>query len=328
MDRRALMRIAIACMALVAALLAALLFADRQTIWELMLLASLLGAFQAVHMTARQTYAYDIVGPGGAVTGIALVTLAQRIGGMIGALLGGAVIQWWGAGPCAAAMSASYGLGLLALFLLRHQGEAAPTTRAPMRQTVVDYIMALRADRTMLSLMASTGIAEVLGFSHQALLPVLAKDVLHVGAAGLGALTAFRFLGGVVGVLLLSALGEVRRRGLLLLGVLAAFGATEVLLSQSPNFWMALLFVTFVNAMSSVADILHHTLLQLNVPNELRGRAMGSWIVGTGAAPVGHLEIGYLAGVTSARLALLTNGIGLAVMALIMGIALPRLRRL
>jgi hypothetical protein len=55
---------------------------------------------------------------------------------------------------------------------------------------------------------------------------------------------------------------------------------------------------------------------------------MGSWIVGTGTAPVGHLEIGYLASLTSARLALLLNGIGLVAVALLLALCLPRLRRL
>ena len=55
---------------------------------------------------------------------------------------------------------------------------------------------------------------------------------------------------------------------------------------------------------------------------------MGSWIVGIGTAPVGHLQIGYLAEATNARIALLVNGVTLAVLALTLGVLLPRLRRL
>ena len=168
----------------------------------------------------------------------------------------------------------------------------------------------------------------MLGFSHQTMFPVLARDVLHVGPAGLGALTAFRFLGGALGVFVVSVTEEIRRRGLLLLLFLVLLGAGVLVLSQAPNLWLALVFVTFVNAMGSAADILHHTLIQLSVPNELRGRAMGSWLVGSGTAPVGHVEIGYLAVATTARVALVTNGIALVVVAIGLGILLPRLRRL
>jgi len=101
-----------------------------------------------------------------------------------------------------------------------------------------------------------------------------------------------------------------------------------VLLGQAFSFWVALLFVAFANAMASIADVLHQSLLQLSVSNEQRGRAMGSWIVGIGTAPVGHLQIGYLAEATNARIALLVNGVTLAVLALTLGVLLPRLRRL
>jgi hypothetical protein len=69
-------------------------------------------------------------------------------------------------------------------------------------------------------------------------------------------------------------------------------------------------------------------MLQFSVANEQRGRAMGSWIVGTGTAPIGHLEIGHLASLTTARLALLVNGIALLLLPLAIAVLLPRLRRL
>jgi hypothetical protein len=84
----------------------------------------------------------------------------------------------------------------------------------------------------------------------------------------------------------------------------------------------------FINTMAAATDLLHMVLLQHSVANEQRGRAMGAWVVGSGAAPVGHLEIGYLAGVAGARLALLLNGVALMVLAGAFALCLPRLRRL
>ena len=77
-----------------------------------------------------------------------------------------------------------------------------------------------------------------------------------------------------------------------------------------------------------LSDILHQSLLQLSVPNQQRGRAMGSWIVGIGTAPVGQLQIGYLSGLASPKVALVVNGTALAVLAVTMGVIMPRLRRL
>ena len=68
--------------------------------------------------------------------------------------------------------------------------------------------------------------------------------------------------------------------------------------------------------------------MQQNVPNEQRGRAMGSWVLAIGTAPSGHLEVGALAGVLGAPRALLINGGILAVANLLSGIVLPRVRKL
>ena len=328
LDRRTIMRISTWGMLLLSLVLALLLYDDRLTVWHLMVATFFMGTLQAFYMTSRQAYVYDVVGSGGVVNGIALVFLAQLVGGIFGAFLAGWSIDWWGPGTSFMVMGISYAVGAFGLYGLRFRGESAPQVREPMSQNLLNYFRDLKTNRVMLSLMISTTAAEVLGFSHQVMLPVLAKEVLNVGPTGLGVLTAFRFVGGALGAAVLTALGDVRRRGLLLLVVLVLFGAGQVLLSQSSVFWMALLFVPFINVMATATDILHQILLQFSVPNQQRGRAMGSWIVGIGTAPVGQLEIGYLAAVTNARLALLTNGIGLAVLAVILGLLLPRLRRL
>ena len=327
-DRRTLMKASIWGMTAVALAVASLLFTNSLAVWHLILFTFLLGTLQAFYMTARQVYVYDVVGASGAVSGIAVIALGQRVGQIFGALLAGVVIHWQGPGIAFSIMSLSYGFGALILYGLRHVGEAAPERREPMRENLLNYFRALRTNRVMLTLIISTAAAEMLGFSHQVVLPILAKEILLVGPVGLGVLTAFRFVGGALGVSILTAIGNVRHQGLLLLGTLALFGFGQVLLGQSLNLWMALLFVTLVNLMAAVTDVLHQSLLQLSVPNEQRGRAMGSWIVGIGTAPVGQLEVGFLSEVTNARIALLVNGVALAVMAVTMGFLLPRLRRL
>jgi MFS family permease len=328
LDRRTLMRVSVWGMMLASLTTAVLLFTNQLTVWQLMALTFLLGTLQAFYMTSRQVYVYDVVGASGAVSGIALISLAQRGSQVFGALLAGGLLEWQDPGFSFLAMSIGYSCSALILYLLHHAGESAPLDRESMVENIVNYFRALRSNRVMLSLMISTAGVEVLGFSHQVMLPILALDVLGVGAGGLGVLTAFRFVGGTLGVALVAALGQIRRQGLFLLVAVVFFGLGQVLLGQSVNFWMALTFVTFVNVMAAITDVLHQGLLQFSVSNEQRGRAMGSWIVGTGTAPVGQLQIGYLAELTSSRVALLVNGVALAALAVIMGVLMPRLRRL
>jgi MFS family permease len=328
LDRRRLMRLAGCGLTLSTLAVAGLLLTDRLRVWQLLVYAGVLGTLQALEMTARQVYVYDTLGASAAAQGIALISMAQRLGSAGGALLAGMVLQWWGAGAAFLGMSMSYGIGVGVLYALRQAGVAAPLWREPLGQNMRAYMRALRTNQTMPSLMISTAIAEILGFSHQVMLPILAKEVLRVGAAGLGVLTAFRFLGGTLGVALFTALSTVRHQGILLLVMLGLFGSSEIVLGYATHFWFAIACVTFINVMAAITDVLHQTLLQFSVSNEQRGRAMGAWVVGVGTAPLGHVQIGYLAGLAGAQIALAVNGLALIVLAAGLAICLPRLRRL
>jgi hypothetical protein len=88
------------------------------------------------------------------------------------------------------------------------------------------------------------------------------------------------------------------------------------------------LVLAFVNASASTVDTLHKTLMQANVPNEQRGRAMGSWVLSIGLAPIGHMGVGAMAGALGAPGALLINGSVLTFVGVAAAIGLPRMRRL
>jgi len=327
-DRRRLMRLAAFGMAGVALVVAGLAYTEQLTVGHFLLCTALLGMGQAFEMTARQAYILDTLGAHGAVQGIALISLAQRSGGVLGSLVAGAIIAWWGVAVTFLVMGSGYSLGACVLYALSHQGKVAPIRRESIRQNLATYLRALRTNPDLRSLMFSTAAAELFGFSHQVLLPILAREVFQVGAGGLGLLTALRFLGGVLGVGGLTLLGAMRHPGRMLLVVLGLFGAGQILLAYAPVFWVAAIGVIVINIMAAATDVLHQTLLQVSVANEQRGRAMGSWIIGTGVAPVGHLEVGYLTSLTNTHTALLMNGLMLIILTLGMALYLPRLWRL
>jgi MFS family permease len=328
LDRRTIMRLAVWTMGVLSLVMAAATWSGYLEVWHVLAYATLIGILRSFEATARQAYVYDLVGTQNALKGIASNAIAQRLGGVLGALVAGAALEWRGASTAFLATGLCYGLGGLMLNTLRHRGLSAPTTLEPLWENVKTYSQALRTNPILLSLMLSTAASEILGFSHQTLLPVLAKDIIQVGAAGLGLLTAFRFVGGLLGAMGLAAWRQSSHQGILLLVVLAWFGLGVAALSQVTQLWLAIACVVGINIMASATDILHQALLQYHVPNTQRGRAIGSWVVGTGAAPIGHLEIGYLAAVTSVSAALMVNGIALMALPLVFWWAIPRLRRL
>jgi hypothetical protein len=182
----------------------------------------------------------------------------------------------------------------------------------------------------LLVLMMLTGGAEVLGFAHQALLPSLARDVLHTGPEGLGMLNAARAVGGI-----LAMLASIRRftagSGALFVAVLVSFGGSLIALGVAPyvvGFIGVVLLVLLANAAGALADLLAQSLLQLRVPAHLRGRAGGAWVVAIGLAPLGQIQIGALASLFGVSAALGASGLGLVALAGATALLYPRLRAL
>jgi MFS family permease len=295
-------------------------------VWPVLALTFITGCARALHQTARQSYAHDIAGADGLVQALALVALTSRVGGLLGSLLTGFLIARYGSAVAYLAVAAGYFASALVMLPARSNGR--PSDTGSLRADVFDFLTTIRRDRVLRHLMSLTAVAEVLGFSHQALLPSLARDVLQVGPGGLGVMTAARQVGGLIGITLASGLGAARSLGPLFLIVLVAFGASLVSLSLAGSFAVVVLILVATNAMGAVTDVLAQTLIQLAVPSGRRGRAGGAWVVAIGMAPLGQFQIGALASLFGVAAALSLNGLALMAVAGAAALLVPRLRKL
>ena len=145
--------------------------------------------------------------------------------------------------------------------------------------------------------------------SHQMILPLL-------------------LAGGLLGLVLLANLRDYRRKGLLMFVFAAAFGVGLMAFSLSSALVFFMVVLAAVNACAMSVDTLYKTLMQTNVSDEQRGRAMGSWVLSIGVAPVGHLGVGALAAALGAPGALLVNGAALTGVSIAAAFGLPKIRRL
>lgn len=327
-ERRHLIRLASAGMAITMAVLGLLVLLDVVEIWHIFLLAFVTGSLRALNQTARQSFAYDVVGRENVVNGLAQMGVGARIGGLAGPLLVGLVYERAGAGSALVMVAGGSAMAAVALLPVRSRGQAAPILGHSVWENVKGYLQEARHNPTLLTLMCITAVVEMLGFSHYVLLPSLARDVLNVGPQGLGLMTGLSSVGGIVGLAIVSLWGEIRRKGLLLLGVIQVLGTSIVLLAVAGNLAVALVILVVTNAMMALADTLSQSLMQLVVPNDLRGRAMGSWILAIGTGPVGHLELGGLASALGVAFALTFNGLGLLGVGVVSVLLFPRIRRL
>ena len=195
-------------------------------------------------------------------------------------------------------------------------------------QDLRELVVEVKRNANLRWMLVLSAAVEALGFSHQALLPVIARDVLNVGAEGLGLLTALRAVGGIAAILALSSMGDVRRKGALYLAAVFVFGVSMLMLATADTFYYAVAAIIAINGMGALSDILSQSLVQTVVPDRLRGRAMGSWALAVGMGPLGFMQIGWLASLLSVGAALSIHGAGLLALGVAALLLFPRLRSL
>ena len=327
-DRRSLIRALNLAMTAVTCSVGALIYYDTLQVWHIFAFAVLGGCISALHQTSRQSFAFDVVGRQNLVSGLAYVSLGMRLGGLVGSLAAGYLIAGYGAASAYFLLAAGYLISVVMLSFIRSRGQAAPTQRRSALQNLREFAVELRRNNALLMLMVIVAATEVLGFSSATAFPSLARDVLNVGADGLGEMNAVRSLGAVLTIALLAVFGEVGRKGALLLATIVAFGAALMLLGQSGMYAVALAAIMVIGGAMALSDVFSQSLMQNIVPNEQRGRAMGAWVVGIGTAPLGSLQVGAAVAALGVGIALTANGIALVAIAAAIALLYSRMRRL
>jgi MFS family permease len=277
-------------------------------VWHLVPLAFALGCVQVFDTPARQALVLDTVPADAALRGLALNALAGRFAIALGALAAGELIPLAGVARSYLAVAAAYGLaGLLAASLSVAQTHHS-TAALPFRASLWSAARLMIDAPVVRTLVLAGLVCEVFAFSHLSAVPLLAQDVLQAGPGGLGALNAALSIGGAVAVVLLAALPERLPRQPLLGAVFFSYGLAILALALTRDLLLASAVLLVVGFCAASFDVLQQTLLQLAVPAEQRGRAVGLWVFSIGSAPLGHLEMGALSAALGVAAALLING--------------------
>lgn len=327
-DRRALLRRIELLLVLNGLCFAGLTALQGPALLPIIAFTLLSGSLRALHQPARVSYAYDIVGGDLIVPSLGLLNLGARVGQLAGALAAGLLMDVYGAPAAIAVLAAGHGVAFFAFSRLRAAGDSAPVERVAFRQNIRELAGEIKVNRILLMLIAVTAAVEVFGFSFSTALPELAEIRFDIGAEGLGYLHAARAVGGIAAGLGLAFLGNFQRRGLAFIGVIVWFGINIMLLSIDSALAATFAVVALIAVTAAVSDVLTQSMMQLAVPNALRGRAMGVWVLSIGFAPLGHLQMGALAAAIGVSSALMVNGAVLVGLGLAVFLTLPRLRRL
>lgn len=271
-------------------------------------LTTLLGCLRAVHHPVRLAYVYDITGGERVIPAVAALNFTSHLGYVMGAAMVGITTQALGAG---------YALGLMAFAHLLAWGclwghLASGATRAgdpsPILDNLRDYAREMIRNRLLAAFVLSTAGIEIFGTSFYTALPELTEQRLRIGADGLGALFAISSTGGLLAAMAVFFLPQLRDARWLWLLSIIGLGLGTIALGSASSFLMCAIALGVASAMIAVWDILTQSMMQLAVPDRLRGRAMGAWMFAIGTAPIGHLQLGLAATFLGLELTLYFNG--------------------
>ena len=195
-------------------------------------------------------------------------------------------------------------------------------------QSLVAGIHFLRQSPILLATITLDLFAVLLG-GATALLPVYAKDILHVGPVGLGWLRAAPSIGAVGMALLLAHLPPFRKAGKTLLWAVAGFGAATIVFGVSRSFWLSIVMLFLLGGLDQVSVVIRSSLLLLRAPDVMRGRvsAVNSIFVGA-SNELGAFESGAVASLFSPVVAVVSGGIGTILVVLGIAAFWPQLREL
>ena len=299
-DKRRLMIALQTAMGLQALALGLLTVTGVVQVWEIGVLAALLGLNNAFENPSRQSFMLELVGPEHLRNAVSLNSVLVNVARSVGPAVAGILIATVGDGICFLVNAASFVAVVASLATMdrRALNPTAPTPRE--RGQLREGLRYVRSHSELAVPLMMMGVVGCLTYEFQVTLPVMASRGLHAGATGFGFMTAAMGLGAVAGGLVVAARGKTGMRTLVVAS--AAFGAAMTLATLAPNLAFELVALGFVGAASISFMSTGNSTLQLGAEPSMRGRVMALWFVAfQGSTPIGGPIVGWVMAVAGAR---------------------------
>ena len=295
-DKRRLMIVLQSMMGLQALVLGLLTVTHAVRLWEVFLLAAVLGLNNCLENPVRQSFVLELVGAAEVRNAVSLNSVMVSAARAVGPGLAGLIIAAGGTGLCFLINSASFVAVVISLLRLDVSKlmPSPPTRRArgQLREGL-RYVSRTPEIGIPLLMMALLGCFV---YEFQVVLPVLAKQTFHGGPEVYGVMTAAMGVGAIIGGLYVAARGHVGLRALV--GNCVAFGVALLAAVLAPTLWSELIAIALVGAVSIGVLSMGNSTMQLGSAPQMRGRVMALWAVAfLGSTPIG----GPIAGVVCER---------------------------
>ncbi len=327
-DRRRIMIAAQCGSALVYTLLTALVLTNSVALWHVMALAFLTGCTRAFDRPSRMALLPQMVPREDIPNAVAIGGTIWQLNKLVGPAIAGILIYLVGIGPTYLVCFFASGTAILLWLAIRLEGHPVGPPSRGLMPDMVEGVEFIRRNEIYWVFIGMTFFNSVFGMSYVIMMPVFARDVLHVGSQGFGFLQSAGGAGALAGVLCAAYLSHFPAKGLQAIIGAVFFGLTLILFALSGWFTLSLCAAFALGMAGQFYMTTIHAVLQMNLPNELRGRVMGIHGLAWELMPVGGLISGAIAQFAGAPVAVTFGGIMVGGMAFFVAVTMPRIRHL
>ena len=327
-DRRRIMILSQGASALNFFLLATLILIEWIQLWHVMALAFLSGCVRAFDRPSRMALLPQMVPKEDIANAVAVGGTIWQLNRLVGPALAGMLIYLIGIGPT---YYFCFGASLIAVSLwlgIRLATQSAASSRSGLLHHMAEGLNFIRKNEIYFIFIAVIFFNSAFGMSYLILMPVFARNVLDVGSQGFGFLQSVGGAGALVGVLAVAWFSHSQGKGRQSLWGAMAFGILLISFAFSKSYPLSLTLAFALGVASQFYMTTISTVLQINLPNELRGRVMGIYGLAWELMPVGGMVAGAIAEFAGAPIAVAFGGFMVAAMALLVTIFYPSIRRL
>ena len=246
---------------------------------------------------------------------------------IVGSALAGALVAVFDIGVVYTVSALSLCAIIVSLVLMQSRGRTLAQSSGLGWTALVDGIRFTYRSRIIWGTMLLDFFATFFS-SARTMLPIVANDVLKVGAGGYGLLNAAQPVGALCAVAVLALRRDIRRQGWVLLASVAVYGVATALFGASSFFLLAFVLLALTGAADTVSTVIRQTLRQLLTPDELRGRMTSvNMMFFMGGPQLGELEAGLVAALFGAPLSIISGGVATVLLTALVAWKYPQLRR-
>jgi len=308
-NRRTILLITQSLLAVQAVVLALLTFLGIIEIWHIYVLTAIQACAVSFDLPARQAMIPNLVSREHLPSAFSMNSIAFNVGAILGPLLFG-LIPEGGQGYAYLLNAFSFLAVLGALVLMGQVSQNLNLAGGVNLRSMQEGVRFITSRPLILSTMLMDFIATFFA-SATTMLPIVARDILHVGKSGYSWLVSAQAIGSVTAGMVVSQMNELRRQGRLFIVSVTAFGAATVCFGLSRAFPAALIALIVMGASDTISTVIRNTIRQLQTPDHIRGRMTSvNQLFFQGGPQLGEVEAGIVASLFGVPFAIVSGGIG------------------